>query len=207
MCRRIPFHFVPYPDFAEWREQNRSFESMSAYRPRAVNLLNHGEPGSLNCLLVNASVFPMMGVPLLHGRSFAPEEDKPGAPKTAVMNYPLWREAFGADPGVVGRTITLDGKSYTILGVLAEGFQFGGPLDLYIPLAAASTRSPESMGVNVGAYARLKPGVTLKAAQADIDTICARLNQQYPADLYLFSPVVGEMSFDSKKLPRIPRIL
>jgi putative ABC transport system permease protein len=183
LSRNIPFHFVPYPDFAEWREQNRSFESMSAYRPTAMNLLNHGEPRSLNCLLVNASFFSMVGVPLLHGRSFASEEDKPGAARTAVMNHPLWRDSFGADPGVVGRTITLDGNSYTILGVLPEGFQFGGNSDLYIPLTAASTRSPESMSVSVGAYARLKPGVALKAAQADIDIICARLNQQYPGGI------------------------
>ena len=183
LSRNIPFHFVPYPDFAEWREQNRSFESMSAYRPIAMNLLNHGEPRSLNCLLVNASFFPMVGVPLLHGRGFASEEDKPGAPRTAVMNYPFWRDSFGADPGVVGRTITLDGNSYTILGVLPEGFQFGGNSDLYIALAAASTRSPESLSVSVGAYARLKPGVAMKAAQADIDTICARLNQQYPGGI------------------------
>jgi putative ABC transport system permease protein len=181
LSRNIPFHFVPYPEIAELRAQNQSFESMSAYRPAAMNLLNHGDPRQLNCLLVNESFFPMVGVPLLYGRGFTPEEDKPGAPGTAVMSYALWRETFGGAPGVVGRTITLDGKSYAILGVLPEGFQLGGAeLDLYLPLAASGTRSPESLSVSVGAYAKLKSGVLLKAAQTDIDTICARLDQQYP---------------------------
>jgi predicted permease len=183
LSRNIPFHNVPYPDVAEWRVQNRSFESISAYRLTAMNLLNHGEPRRLNCLQVNASFFPMVGMPLLHGRSFAAEEDTPGAPRTAVMSHPLWREAFGADPAVVGRTITLDGNSYAILGVVPEGFQFGGTWDLCLPLAAESTRSPRSLSVSVAAYARLKPGVTLKSAQADIDTISARLNQQYPGGI------------------------
>jgi putative ABC transport system permease protein len=181
--RNIPFHFVPYQDFVEWRDQNRSFESMSAYRPTAMNLLNYGEPKRLNCMQVNASFFPMLRVSMRHGRSFSPEEDKPGAPKTAVMNYPIWRETFGADPGVVGRSITLDGNSYTIVGVLPEGFRFGGSLDLYLPLAVAETRTPTTLGTNIGAYARLKPGVALKAAQADIDTITARLNQQFPVGI------------------------
>jgi predicted permease len=200
LSRNIPFHFVPFPDFAEWRDQNRSFESMSAYRPSAMNLLNHGEPRRLNCLLVNASFFPMVGVPLLHGRSFSADEDKPGAPRTAVMNYPFWREAFGSDPGVVGRTITLDGNSYAILGVLPEGFQFGGQMDLYVPLAAASTRSPQSLGVSVGAYARLTPGVSMKAAQADIDTISARLNQQYPGGIPRSVRVWGVREFMVKNV-------
>jgi putative ABC transport system permease protein len=71
---------------------------MSAYRPSALNLTNHGEPRRLNCLQVNASFFPMVGVPMFRGRGFLPEEDKPGAARVAVMNHPLWHQAFGSDP-------------------------------------------------------------------------------------------------------------
>ncbi len=194
--RNIPFHFVPYPDYAEWRAQSRSFESMSAYRPASMNLLNHGEPRRLNCLQVNASFFPMLGVPMLYGQGFHPEEDKSGAPRVAVMTHPFWREAFGSDPKVIGQTLTLDGNSYTVAGVLPEGFMFGGrELDLYVPLAAASTRSPQSMGVSVGAYARLRPGVTQRTAQTDIDTISARLNQQYPQGIPRSARVWGVREF------------
>ncbi len=183
LSRNIPFHTVPYPDVAEWRAQNRSFELMSAYRSVAMNLTNQDEPRRLNCLLVNESFFSMVGVPLLHGRNFDPAEDKPGAARVAVMNHPLWQQTFGSDPSVVGRSITLDGNPCTVIGVLPEGFEFGGPnLDLYLPLAASATRDPAVQTAGVGAFARLKPGVSIKAAQADIDTISSRLDKQFPQD-------------------------
>ncbi|MBZ5497431.1 MAG: ABC transporter permease [Acidobacteriia bacterium] len=196
LSRNVPYHFVPYPDFAEWREQSRSFESMSAYRSVALNLTNRGEPRRLNCLQVNAGFFHMVGVPLLHGRGFLQEEDKPGAQRVAVMNHPLWQQAFGSDANIVGQSLTLDGNSYTIVGVLPGGFQFGGTeLDLYVPLAASSLRNPQGLSVSVGAYARLKPGLTLKTAQADIDTITARLNQQYPGGIPRGARVWGLREF------------
>jgi putative ABC transport system permease protein len=196
LSRNVPYHFVPYPDFAEWEEQSRSFESMSAYRPTSLNLTNRGEPRRLSCLQVNASFFPMVGTPLLHGRGLLPEDDKPGAPRVAVMNHPLWQQVFGSDPKVIGQSLTLDGNSYTVVGVPPEGFQFGGTdLDLYIPLSASSARNPQGLSVNVGAYARLKPGVLLKAAQNEIDMICGRLNQQYPVNIPRSARVWGVREF------------
>jgi len=179
--RNIPFHFVSFADVAEWREQSQSFDSMSAYRPAALNLTGQGEPRRLSCLQVNAAFFAMVGVPMLYGRGFLAAEDQPGASRVAVVNHPFWQQTFGSDPQIVGRSITLDGNSYTVVGVLPGGFQFGGnELDLYVPLAASGTRNPQGPSVNVGAYARLKSGVSLKAAQTEIDTISARLNQQFP---------------------------
>ena len=195
-ARNIPFHFVPYADFAEWRDQSRSFDSMSAYRPVEMNLTNHGEPRRLNCLQVNAGFFSMVGVPLDYGRGFVPEEDKPGAPRVVVMNHPLWQEVFGSDPGVVGRPVTLDGNSYTVVGVLPAGFQFGGAeLDLYTPLAASPVRNAQPPAPGVGAFARLKPAVSLKAAQTDIDTTNARLNGQYPVGIPRSARVWGLREF------------
>ncbi len=196
LARNIPYHFVPYADFAEWRDQSHSFDSMSAYRPVEMNLTRHGEPRRLNCLQVNAAFFSMVGVPLPYGRGFVPEEDKPGAQRVVVMNHPFWQEAFGSDPGVVGRPVTLDGNSYTVVGVLPAGFQFGGAeLDLYTPLAASPVRNAQPPAPGVGAFARLKPAVTLKAAQTDIDTINARLNAQYPAGIPRTARVWGMREF------------
>jgi putative ABC transport system permease protein len=187
LSRNIPFHFVPFPDVAEWRSQGQSFESMSAYRPVALNLTEHGEPKRLNCLQVNESFFPMVGVPLLHGRSFSAEEDKPGAPRVAVMGHALWQQDFGSDPNVIHRSLTLDGISYAVIGILPEGFQFGpagaAGIDLYVPLAASPARVAQNMSVSVGAYARLRRGITLQMVQTEMSTITARLNQQYPVGI------------------------
>jgi putative ABC transport system permease protein len=194
--RNIPFHFVPFADFVEWREQSKSFESMSAYRPAALNLTGRGEPRRLSCLQVNAAFFAMVGVPLLHGRGFTSEEDQSGAPRVAVINHAFWQQGFGSDSRIVGASITLDGSNYTVVGVLPGGFQFGGnELDLYVPLAASATRNTQGPPVSVGAYARLKSGVSLKAAQTEIDTISARLNQQFPVAIPRSARVWGVREF------------
>lgn len=184
LSRNIPYHFVPYPDYAEWKSQSRTFESMSAYTPAAMNLTESGEPRRLSCMQVNAGFFSMAGIPLLLGRDFLTEEDVPGARHVAVINHILWQQAFGSDPQVVGQSLTLDGNGYAIVGVLPAGFQFGTTdIDLYVPLAAASVRAPQRPAVGVGVYARLKPGVTLQAAQNEMDTICSRLDRQYPGGI------------------------
>jgi putative ABC transport system permease protein len=161
-----------------------------------MNLTDQGEPRRLNCLQVSASFFSMAGVPLLYGRGFVPDEDKPGAQRVVVMNHPLWQQAFGSDPGVVGRTLTLDGNGCTVVGVLPAGFQFGGTeLDLYTPLAASSLRNAQPPVPAVGAFARLRPGVTLEGAQTEIDTITARLDRQYPAGIPRSARVWGMREF------------
>ena len=101
LSQNIPYHLVPYPDFAEWKAQNRSFEYLSAARQSSLNMTNHGEARRLSCLQVNADFLPMTGVPMLHGRGFYKEEDQPGARRVAVMNHPLWRQTFGSDPNVI----------------------------------------------------------------------------------------------------------
>ncbi len=183
LSRNIPFHNVPYPDVVDWKNQNHSFESVSACSQAALNLTNHGEPRRLACLRVNAGFFSMVGVPLLHGREFLPEEDVPGGRRVAVMDHALWQQAFGADPKVVGQSVTLDGASYEVVGILPAGFRIRGNMDMYLPLAAHSVRVPHTPVATVGVYARLKPGATLRSAQADMDTISSRLDKQYPGGI------------------------
>jgi putative ABC transport system permease protein len=196
LSQNIPYHLVPYPDFAEWKAQNRSFEYLSAARQSSLNMTNHGEARRLSCLQVNADFLPMTGVPMLHGRGFYKEEDQPGARRVAVMNHPLWRQTFGSDPNVIGQTLTLDGNDYMVVGVLPEGFQFGGTdLDLYLPMAASNVRSTQTLSISVAAYARLKPGITMQTAQQDIDLTTTRLNQQYPARIPRSARVWGMREF------------
>ena len=179
--RGIPIHFVPYSDFFEWREQCGSFESMSAYRPGSMNLTGRGEPQRLSCLWVNADFFNMIGVPLLRGRGFLPEDDIPGANRVVVLNHSLWQTSFGSDLGMVGQTILLDGQNCTVVGILPRGFQFGGrDVSLYVPLAVSGSREPRNPGLSVGAYARLKPGVSLAQAQAEMKAVSRSLDERFP---------------------------
>ena len=178
--KNVPFHMVFYSDVLDWR-QSRSFESMPAALPDSANLILGDEPERVSRWRVNASFFPTLGTPFLYGRGFLPEEDQPGGAPVAVLSHPLWQRRFGSDPKVVGRVINLDGASYTVVGILPAGFRLmGRQIDGYSPLALPSTRGPETTGVTVTAFARLKPGVSIPQAQAEMDGIGRRLGQQYP---------------------------
>ncbi len=162
-----------YPAYAEWKQQSQSFESMAAASAGSADLTIHQHTERVPSWRVTASFLPTLGVRPVLGRAFLPEEDQPGAGHVALLSYSLWEQRFAGDVGVVGNTITLDGSRYTVVGVLPLGFHLDGrPADVYAPIAlsTAPTRRP----LMVSIYARLKPGVTLAQAQAEMDTICRR---------------------------------
>jgi putative ABC transport system permease protein len=158
-------------DFLEWRDQSKVFEQIAAYCSGTTDLTGSGEPARLGVGFVSAELFVTLGVAPAHGRAFTSDEDKPGGAPVVILSHDLWQRRFGADPQVIGRALTLDGQSRTIIGIMPPGFQFYEGLDLLIPLAINVSqelrREPStSSGVNV--IARLKPGVTLEAARADL---------------------------------------
>jgi predicted permease len=176
--KNIPFHNVTYSDVSDWRKQSQSYEQMTGYAPGTINLSLGDEPERLNLARVNASFFPMLGARFVQGRAFLPEEDKPGAPRVAIMSHELWKRRFGADPRIVGDSMILDGNGYSVTGILPQGFALPGrTVDLYIPLALNDAREQSNDVVTVTVFARLKPGVSLKQAQAEMDTIGRRLAQ------------------------------
>jgi putative ABC transport system permease protein len=181
--RNIQNALAPYPDVADWRRQSRSFESMAAYSPRSANLTTREEAERASLWKVNASFFPMLGVEMALGRVFLPEEDQAGAGRVVILGHSLWQRRFGADTGLLGKPMIIDGAAYTVVGVLPPGFQVeAAPVDLYTPVALsdAHSRGDEWM---YGAYARLKAGVSIGQAQADLDTISRRLEQQYGREI------------------------
>jgi putative ABC transport system permease protein len=181
--RNIHNAFGPYPDIADWRRQSRSFEYLAAYSPASVNLTTRDEPERVSLWKVNADLFPMLGVRMALGRGFLPEEDRPGAARVAILSHSFWQRRFGSDPALVGKTVFLDGDPYTVVGVLPPDFKLeAGTVDLYTPVAASSAHS-RSDGWMYGVYARLKPGVSIEKAQAEMNTITRRLEQQYPRQL------------------------
>jgi putative ABC transport system permease protein len=178
--RNLAYAFAAYSTYAEWKAGSASFESISAYSPGSATLLVNNEPERVDLLRVNAGFFPMLGVHPFAGRDFLAAEDQPGAPKVAMLSYPLWQRRFGGDRSVIGRTVNLDGEMVQVNGVLPRGFAF--PLkaaDIYLPIAHSTVRGSPG-DPSVGAYGRLKPGIPMERAQAEIDAVSQRLAAAYP---------------------------
>ncbi|MGA2326517.1 MAG: ABC transporter permease [Bryobacteraceae bacterium] len=178
-ARNIPFAFMNYATYADWRRESRSFELTSAYQPGWANLTTRGEPERLNTVRVNSTFLAMLGVRSLIGRDFLAEEDRPGAGRVAILDYKLFQRRFGGDRNLVGGQIQLDAQSYTVIGVLPPEFEFGSrETDVYLPIARSTARGGDP--VPVGAYGRLKPGASIERAEAEIDAVYRGLERQFP---------------------------
>src|SRR5262249_16237361 len=175
---------TPSPaNFLDWRQQSTLFAAMAAFAERSFNLSGVGEAERLGGRCVCANLFDVLGVKPIMGRTFVPEEDKPGA-KVVLLNESLWKRRFGGDPGVVGRALNLNGEPYTVVGVLPHTVRLpssGSWRDqVWVPIAFPSKEAADRGSHYLQVIARMKPGVTLPKAQTEMDTIAARLAQQYP---------------------------
>ncbi len=177
-----------YPNYFDLRAQNHVFEHVSAYHDSDFIMTGGGEPVRLQGGVATADLFSVLGVQPLLGRTFLPDEEKPtDTGRVVVLSQRLFASRFNSNPGVLNQQITLDGKRYTIVGVMPQGFEFpiqNEPLDLWTTMAdEASGKSPVTgqRGAHfLRVVGRLKPGVTKDQAQAEADAIAARLEQQYP---------------------------
>ena len=173
---------VSYPDFLDWQREVRSFTGMAAYRGNDFNFTGSGQPEHLRGSLVSATLLPVLGVNPLLGRNFLPQEDQQGSSGVVMLTYGLWKKRFGGDPNILGKTMTLNAKNYTVIAVLPSDFRFRGQAELYVPLGQwdfVGLRDRENHpGLDV--VARLRPGVTLAAAQAEMTSIARALAQKYP---------------------------
>jgi len=183
-AKDMPAIMVSYPDYLDWKEQNRVFESLGAFnRYHSANLTGTGEPERLSAALGSASVFDVLRVKPALGRNFLPSEDRRGAERVAVLGSDFWRRRFGSDPSAVGRSLTLDGQPYTIIGVLPAGVRLGSNPDVWLPLGQFVDERMMNRGNHPGllGIGRLKPGVTLEAARAQMSALAGGLEKQYPA--------------------------
>jgi predicted permease len=174
---------VSYLNFVDWRERNKSFEKMAAYRWAGYNLSGGQQPERIFGQTVSAEFLSVLGVSTAVGRDFTPEEDQLGANLTAIISDTLWKNRYHGDPAIVGKTIVLDDDQYTIVGVLPAEFRFFGPrTDILSPIKAKKLQALEHRDWHPGiqAIARLKEGVTLTQANADMTSIAEALGQQYP---------------------------
>jgi len=173
---------VAYPNFLDWRRENHAFTDIAAYRGDDFNFTGSGQPEHLRGEFVSASLLPVLGVNPLLGRNFMPQEDREGASGVVMLTYGLWKRRFGADPNILGKTMTLNARSYKVIGVLPSDFGFRRRAELYVPIAqylSIELNDRENHpGLNV--VGRLKPDVTMAAAQAEMTSIGRALAQQYP---------------------------
>ena len=170
---------VSEPNYLDWRRANRSFTGMAAISYASLGLVGQGEPVKLHGAAVSASFFPLLDAQPLLGRFFIEDEDRAGAgARVAVLSHHLWQSRFGADPGVLGRSLRLEGRLYTVIGVMQPRFTFPDWAELWIPLAPGTNMDRGDHWLD--AVARRKQGVSLEQARADLDGIAAQLSQQYP---------------------------
>src|SRR6266404_1117 len=172
---------TPSPaNFLDWREQNTVFEGMAAMTERSFNLTGAGEPERFDGRRVSTNLFSLLSVEPQLGRAFTADEDKPGS-RVVILSHRMWQGRFGGDPTIVGRALNLNGEAYTVVGVMPRSFQFPAQRDdLWVPIAFPADEASQRGSHYLEVLARLKPGVTLQQARAEMSTIAARLGKQYP---------------------------
>ncbi|MGH9683808.1 MAG: ABC transporter permease [Candidatus Acidiferrales bacterium] len=175
---------ISYPNFLDWLHDNRSFTSMAAFRGDDFNLTGSGEPERLRGFMISASLFDILGVHPVLGRTFRPEEDQVGAGPVVMISGGLWKRKFGSARDVIGKTMTLNGADYTIVGVLPASFRIAGreARDVYVPIGQWNdpTFRDRRIGMGSQAIGRLKPGITLGQARADMAGITKNLAAAFP---------------------------
>jgi putative ABC transport system permease protein len=178
---------VSGPEFVDYKQQNGVFAEVAAFQPVTLNLTGTDEPERLSGARVSPTLFPLLGTAPLIGRTLAAEEETPGHTPSVVLSHRLWQRRFGSDPAIIGRSIKLDGESYTAVGVMPPSFQFPfgesystGRVDVWVPLAFSQAELSSRDHYYFRMIARLKPGVSVSQARAEMSTIGSRLEQQYP---------------------------
>jgi len=180
---------VSYPNFEDWRVQNKVFSHVAVYGSNSLTLTNGREALHVQSVAASADLFPLLGVQPRLGRTFLPKEDQAGT-HVAILSHDFWQRRFAGDPSILERTIILDGSSYHVVGVMPAGFQYPiqeVPVELWTTIAPLRQKQDGDKAMTevrgndfLNAVARLHPGVTVQQAQANLDTIAAALARQYP---------------------------
>jgi predicted permease len=178
---------ISYPNFLDWQRNTSTFSSIAAYREGDFTITGSGETERVRVGMVSSNFFSVLGVNMAAGRAFMPEEDRLGAAPVIVISGGLWHRKFGSDPKIVGKTITMDGTGYNVIGIVPADFRlettnFESLKDAYIPIAQNKDPLFLDRTVHPGtrAIGRLKPGVTFAAAKADMDQVALNLSRAYP---------------------------
>jgi putative ABC transport system permease protein len=174
---------ISYPNFTDWRNQNHVFEKIGVYNRNSYNLTGYGDAERILTAQVSADLFAALRVNPAIGRLFTNDEDKPGAAPVVLLSDALWQRRFGGQNSILNQTLTLNGKGYTVIGIMPQDFAFPTRVEMWVPVGQLSgDPNWQQRGNHPGLYgvARLKPGATQAQAQADMNNIAANLQKQYP---------------------------
>ena len=177
---------ISYPDFRDWHNSNHTFSAMAISRNTTFILGGHGQPEQIRGVFISSDFFPILGVTPLVGRLLRPGEDEVGAPPLAFISEALWRGTFGSDPNIVSQGIVLDGETYSIIGVIPDRLDMllasFRPASVYVPIGQWTNNLLLHRGAGLGIHGigRLKPGVTVEQARADMLSVTRSLSKAYP---------------------------
>ena len=177
---------ISYPNFRDWQKENKTFSAMAISRSNSLALTGYGEAEQVRAELISSDFFPVLGVKPEIGRGFAPGEDEIGAGPIVLISAGLWKRKFASSPDILGKGITLDGKAYTVVGVIPASFNLTlgtfSPSEVYVPIGQWGNPSLRlrSAGLGIHGVGRLRPGVSIEQAQLDMDRISRDLTAAYP---------------------------
>ena len=178
--RGVVHNEVAMANYLDWRAQSQSFEHLGLYRWWSTNLTGVDSPERIQGFLVTANFFDALGMKPLMGRNFTEEENQPGKDQVAIITYSLWQRRFGADPNILNRTISLNSVTRNVIGVMPERFNFPKGAEVYAPLAITPQMAGQRGFHTYYVAGKLKSGASVQSAQAEIDSIAARLEKEYP---------------------------
>jgi predicted permease len=175
---------VSYPNFLDWQERSRSFERLAAYRNENFNLTGRANPERLRGHMVSATIFSVLGINPLLGRTFTPDEDRRGGAPVVLLTSNFWKRRFGGSPAVLGSTLTLNERLFTVIGVIPGDDLLLDGISVVVPIGQWTEPLFQDRGVGMGmrVVGRLKPGVSIQQAQAELDGIAANLAREYPKE-------------------------
>lgn len=167
-------------DFLDVKRRNHVFDQIAAYQARSFNLTGLSDATRLRGAVVSTEVLPLLGIKTAFGRGFLPEEDRLGNNQVVILSYGLWQRSFGSDPHLIGRRLTLNGQDHTVIGILPPDSQFLNWAELWVPLAFSGNQENLRDTHTLNVIARLKSGISLEQAQAEINSINNQLQQEHP---------------------------
>lgn len=175
---------VSAANFADWKSQNQVFDDMAAMSFRSFDITGDGEAEKVQAAAATANFFPLLGVTPELGRNFSPDEDKPEGSRVMILSYLLWQRRYGGDRNILGRDIILNGRKHTVIGVMPSSFRFlNDYTNIWVPSASTQKELADRKTNDHIVIARLRSGVTIAQAQADIGNITHRITQEYPNEV------------------------
>jgi putative ABC transport system permease protein len=178
--QNVDMNAIAPATYFDWRKEAHSFDQFAAYAWHEVNLTGDGQPQKVQAFHVSSNLFGMLGVKPQLGRAFLPEEEEPGKDQEIILGHAFWQQRYASDPNIIGKIVKVDGKSYTIVGVMPKGFDFPLPAESWLPLSISPKDRESRQSRWLWVLGRLKPGVSFSTASAEMQSIAQREAEAYP---------------------------